>query len=117
MQQLIISLIASLFFLWLLPLGVFIKPSLEKIACDGQRAVCLCHAQIDKAHSNNSAKSALTQNSGGNKEAAHSGGGANQFLICISYDNVDERISKHFESPQHIPSLLFVQNIEHVPKA
>jgi hypothetical protein len=37
------------FVLWILPLGFFIKPSQEKIACDGQRAICMCHVMI-KSH-------------------------------------------------------------------
>jgi len=31
-----------LFFVWILPLGAFIKPSDEKKACNGKRAICLC---------------------------------------------------------------------------
>jgi hypothetical protein len=30
------------FFVWLLPLGAFIKGSMEKIACNGQRAFHMC---------------------------------------------------------------------------
>ena len=36
------------FILWILPLGYFIKPSMQKLACDGQRAMCMCHAFIHK---------------------------------------------------------------------
>jgi len=32
-----------------LPLGIFIKPSQEKVVCDGQRAICMCHAFVPKA--------------------------------------------------------------------
>ena len=37
------------FILWILPLGVFIKPSLEKLACDGQRAMCMCRVMMPKS--------------------------------------------------------------------
>jgi len=36
------------FFAWLLPLGVFITPSQEKIACGGKRAICLCSHKPDQ---------------------------------------------------------------------
>ena len=118
MQRLVTLLIVGLFFIWILPLGVFIKPSQEKIACDGQRAICLCHMQVAKAHSSgHSDKPMLAHNNGSNKEAASSGGGANQFLACAILNGVNERISRYFGSPQHIPSLLLVRNIDHVPKA
>lgn len=43
MKQLISLLTALMLFIWILPLGVFIKPSQEKSACGGLRAVCMCH--------------------------------------------------------------------------
>lgn len=39
----IVSAFVSLtIFLWILPLGNFIKPSQEKVVCDGQRAFHMC---------------------------------------------------------------------------
>ena len=49
MKQLLILFLLISFILWVLPLGVFIKPSLQKLACDGQRAICMCHAMLPKA--------------------------------------------------------------------
>src|SRR5262245_15978819 len=42
MFRLIRTILAFVFLLWLLPLGIFIAPSKEKLLCDGQRAICLC---------------------------------------------------------------------------
>src|SRR5208283_4955065 len=49
MRETVGGLTAVVFFIWLLPLGIFIKPSQEKVACDGQRAICMCHAFVPKA--------------------------------------------------------------------
>jgi len=49
MKKLPAVLIIVSFIFWILPLGVFIKPSLEKLACDGQRAMCMCHALVFKS--------------------------------------------------------------------
>ncbi len=42
MKPLVSLLSITLFFLWILPLGFFIKPDQEKTACGGLRAVCMC---------------------------------------------------------------------------
>ena len=41
-EKIIILIFIISFILWILPLGFFIKPSQEKFACDGQRAICMC---------------------------------------------------------------------------
>ena len=46
-RNIALSLIV-LFFVWILPLGVFIKPGQEKLACNGQRAICLCSSHLAK---------------------------------------------------------------------
>ena len=117
MRYLVSILTAMMFFIWILPLGVFIKLSQERTVCDGQRAMCMCHAMVIKEKSNGSGKPILVHNSGSNKEAASSGGGVNQFLAYLTINSMNDQISKHFESPEHFSSLLLVRNIEHVPKA
>jgi hypothetical protein len=50
-KKLISSITVLLFFIWILPLGSYIKPSQEKIACNGQRAICMCsHMTAKMAH-------------------------------------------------------------------
>jgi hypothetical protein len=49
MKKSLILFLAVSFIIWILPLGYFIKPSQQKIACDGQRAMCMCHAFIPKS--------------------------------------------------------------------
>ncbi|MCA9401255.1 MAG: hypothetical protein KC713_06485 [Candidatus Omnitrophica bacterium] len=40
--------ILVIFLIWILPLGIFIKPDMEKKACNGRRAICLCRHLITK---------------------------------------------------------------------
>ncbi len=41
--------IIFIFFIWILPLGVFIKKSEEKEVCNGHRAICMCsHAMAQQ---------------------------------------------------------------------
>lgn len=42
MQRTLSLTVLAIFFIWILPLGAFIKPSQEKKVCNGQRAICLC---------------------------------------------------------------------------
>ena len=42
MKKILSLLLLISFILWILPLGYFIKPSQEKLACDGMRAMCMC---------------------------------------------------------------------------
>ncbi len=64
------------FFLWILPLGVFISPANEKMACDGQRAICLCSHAQSTVKGNSMEGFGLKTISGGHKEEASSGGGS-----------------------------------------
>lgn len=48
-KSIIAMLTALLFFVWIVPLGTFIKPEQEEAACNGQRAICLCTKLLYKA--------------------------------------------------------------------
>jgi hypothetical protein len=48
MNKLLASFLLLCFILWILPLGFFIKPAMQKLACDGQRAMCMCYAMGHK---------------------------------------------------------------------
>ncbi len=52
------------FFLWLLPLGVFIKASQEKIACGGKRAICLCSHKPEEGKPAHAAEAQTSYQSG-----------------------------------------------------
>jgi hypothetical protein len=118
MQRPIQALITLLFFIWLLPLGIFIKPSAEKIACDGQRAICLCHFHQapTKKSSDSSTHPLWSQSTGSNKEANAKGDGSHPFQLSQIRQTVKTAQLNFFESSSQIPSLLLVSPIEHVPK-
>ena len=81
MQRAVSSLLVIFFILWILPLGYFIKPSQEKVACDGQRAICMCCCHMFKKTSNSPGKVMLSgATQGTSKEAPSSGGASNYFL-------------------------------------
>lgn len=118
MRYWIASLTILLFFIWILPLGVFIKPAQEAKACGGQRAVCLCsHADAKTAK----AVSALGFQKGGvsaNKEAASSGGGAGHYFMAstqmalktLSILEWREAVLLTYQNPS-------LRSTDHVPKA
>jgi len=114
-RRLILSLTVVLFLIWILPLGYFIKPSQEKIACDGQRGICMCCCHIFKKVSPGKVMlSCSTQ--GTSKEASSSGGASNYFLSTVFVTPVFDLRSSQWGSPIQFPSLFFIRSIESVPK-
>jgi hypothetical protein len=80
-----VCLISILLFIsWILPLGIFIKPSQEKMACNGRRAICMCsHMRVSKAQQNPLENSVSVKGAHGSQKESSSGGGAHHYL-CIS---------------------------------
>lgn len=117
MRKGIFSLTALLFFIWILPLGYFIKPSQEKIACDGQRAICLCSQKQAKTKSSPISGYGLKASSDANKETSASGGGAGHYYLAahlpiqngLSVRALNDSIILAYRNP-------FLSSIEHVPK-
>jgi len=117
MQKAIATLTAVLFIVWLLPLGYFIKPSQEKTVCDGQRAICMCSVHFAHKAPFNPLAGIATANSNGNKEAPSNGGGAGNYfesnlsVLSVTHSSIlpDFRV-------ELIPSLQFINPIEHVPR-
>jgi hypothetical protein len=68
-----------------MPLGVFIKPSQEKMACDGKRAFHMCSMMTPEAaaHAAKSNRISFTsQASGLEKHAKAQGAGGDEFLAA-----------------------------------
>lgn len=104
-----------LFFIWILPLGAFIRPDQEKKACNGQRGICLCsHA---KARVKASGKILLTKSTGApHKEENGSGGGNQYFLTALdSLKNIGPNTTFLREAASFY-TCLFFHSLEHVPK-
>lgn len=79
MKKILPSLLIISFILWVLPLGYFIKPSQQKIACDGQRAMCMCYCMMGHKPSDKAMEAGIIFKAGSpNKE--NSSGGSNYFV-------------------------------------
>ena len=117
MQRAVSSLLVIFFILWILPLGYFIKPSQEKIVCDGQRGMCMCSVHFAHKSPSNPLNGITSINPNANKEAPSSGGGAGNYfesnLSVISVVHSSILPDFHVE---FIPSLQFISPIEHVPR-
>ncbi len=108
------ALTALLFFIWLLPLGIFIKPSQEKVACDGQRAICMCHAFIPKV-SANAIEPGINLKAGtsSNKENPSAG---NYFVSAKLAVILNSNLTALFQNQFFPYKNPFLLSLEHVPK-
>ena len=117
MRKLLAALTCLLFFIWILPLGIFIKPSLEKLACNGQRAICLCSHLMPKQAAKNASK-AIYKGSGGAEQKEHSGpdGSSHHFLFAQKKNQINRQLSLYRRQQSFLYSSLVIRSIEHVPK-
>lgn len=104
------------FFIWILPLGAFIDPSVEQKVCGGQRAICLCSHHLAKHKGNDRGKTINISNPGVNKDAAPAGGARHSFLSSAFYYRSNLFVSSFSNQEQSFPNLLFTKEVEHVPK-
>ena len=119
MHMFIRSLTVLLFFIWILPLGFFIKPAQEKFACDGQRALCLCtHTQVEKGKGSPIERVSLKANPDSHKEANASGGGAGHYYLAAHLP-IQNNLAMHALNDQMFLAYRnpFLSSIEHVPNA
>ena len=118
MKRLLILFLLISFTLWILPLGYFIKPSMQKLACDGQRAMCMCccmfghHKSVDKAME---AGIALKACSSSNKENS-SGGSSTYFVSVKPAVTLNLHAVSVFENQFLTYKNPFLASIDHVPK-
>jgi hypothetical protein len=115
MKRSIASFLIIGFILWVLPLGVFIKPSQEKFACDGQRAMCMCHIFMPKSPDNAmESGAALKAGSSANKENAS--GGGNYFVSAKPTLALNSPFASFFENQHHCYNDPYLATLEYVPK-
>lgn len=115
MRRIISTLMAFLFFIWILPLGAFIRPEKEEKACNGQRAICLCSHLLAKHRPQQVASSVLKSGAGAAQK--ESTGPASHFFL--SPDNiirlsVNENIFFSDDILLYISAVL--RPVEHIPK-
>ncbi len=115
MKHPIILLTAVLFFIWILPLGFFIKPSQEKSACNGQRALCMCRAPFGKVQTT-PIDGNFKASSSSNKETNASGGAGHYYLAAhlsilnnLAMRTFNDSLFSAYRNP-------FFRSIDHIPK-
>lgn len=118
MRNVVLLSVAFSFFIWILPLGVFIKPAQEKLACDGQRAVCMCSHGMSQPLVHKAGET-IYQSPGGftTKEHHNPGGGSNQFLLAQNIDLLSRQEGGFFLEGSFLFTSTVFPLIEHVPKA
>ena len=116
MRNIVAATTALLFLIWILPLGIFFKPSQEQIACNGQRAICLCSHLMAKQEAKNVGKTIYKGSGSSQKEQNGSGGSSNQFLLTQKKNQSNNQISLYHRQQSILYSLLVVRSIDHVPK-
>jgi hypothetical protein len=117
MFRLVATVTAFLFFVWLIPMGIFIKAAQEKIACGGQRAICLCSHQQAKLKNNPAEGYSFQNNSANSKESNASGGGAGHFFLAVHLPVENGLNAADFDNVAVLACRNpFLKSIEHIPK-
>ena len=114
LRKYIVLTAAALFFVWILPLGVFIRPEKEKETCDGQRAICLCTHLI--AHTTTNGKT-LLKVSGSSVEKENAPSASHHFLVIKLQHRSRPNPSALTSDNRTYYSLLVTRPIDHVPKS
>jgi hypothetical protein len=104
-----------LFFIWILPLGVFIKPGQEQLACNGQRAICLCSSHLAK-NTEQTAVKVFSPGASHAHEKSPSSGSSHDFLASNSLNDFIEQQSALMFSPVASYQFNLVKALDPVPK-
>ncbi len=115
MRRILTSLILVVFVIWLLPLGIFIKPAQEKMACNGQRAVCLCTNLLKKAQAKGFVASTVVRNTSSQKEFS-SGGASHYFTLALRSVLMKPTAQFVVETDDSPSTVAFVNLPDPVPK-
>ena len=115
MRKLLVLLLVVSFILWILPLGVFIKASLQKLACDGQRAICMCHVNFKTMDKSMEAVIALKAGTSSSKENS-SGSSGNYFVSAKPVIILKLNAISFFENQQLFYTNPSLTALEYVPK-
>jgi len=116
MRQVLTSFLAFSFILWILPLGVFIKPCQEKLACDGQRAMCMCRIGVPKSPDKPMEAGISLKAGTSTAKENSSGGGAGYFVSAKPSVNLNLPFFSAFESQYLCYKNPNLPALENVPK-
>ncbi len=114
--RLISSFLTATLFVWLLPLGIFIKPSQEKTACDGKRAFHMCSMMTPKTDNASDSKVKISSAGSFNENAKSSSSGGNDFIAAGVLRGVPNVSQRWFEANPSFFYPLISFPSEHVPK-
>ncbi len=118
MYRLFSLFITLCIFIWFLPLGAFIKPSQEKVACDGQRAfhMCTCSPKTVKTSSQTSKVTTFNHSTSEPLSKTSSFGGTDILLAKTRnnlFFNTTSSINTFYFKLKSQP---FFRSIDHPPK-
>ena len=109
--------ILFIFISWLLPLGIFIKSSREKIACNGQRAICLCRHQSDASTTKVKPSSMVLFQSGVAQNTSEMSSGISSHFFASQFIFSSPNLATNIFHEYHgLESLQERFPLEHVPK-
>jgi hypothetical protein len=115
MIRIIASFLILSFIFWILPLGFFIKPSQQKLACDGQRAICMCHAFVPKMNDKAMEAGLVIKSAPGpNNENPSSGG--SYFISAKPVLALNLKFPSFFENQYFCYKNPFLAPLDNVPK-
>lgn len=105
-------------FTWFLPLGAFIKPSQEKLACDGQRAfhMCTCLTETDNNAKQTSKAESFNISNTEPLAKTSSFGGTDILLTRTKKNLFFNTTSKMNEFCFKLKSQPFFRSVDHPPK-
>ena len=115
-KRLLTSFVVLCVFSWLMPLGAFIKPGQEEMACGGKRAFHMCSC-MGKMGSGSPVKPGINSASGFNENAKSSASGGDDLFISNSNILFARQSSKHYETLQTLKFQSPTSSIFHPPKA
>ena len=116
MRKLISVIILVIFTIWIMPLGVFIKPEHEKKACSGKRAICLCTHLLKKKMAKMAGKQFLKSGGNVNKEQNNPSSSGQEYIHSIKTHNFKLAKNQYFQSAAICINQVFTRAVEHVPK-
>lgn len=115
-KRIVSAVLLAVFMFWIIPLGAFIGPELEKQACNGKRAICMC--SHGPAHQTAKAEGLqFVKNGGVHKERGSSPSFGTDFIIHTEVVAASSLKSTHFCLTSVLVSQSFSRRIEHVPRA
>ena len=114
----VVSLILAITFAsWVMPLGVFIKPKDEKMACDGQRAFHMCSMMQKEAASKVSSPTVSIMNASGQEQGPRSqSSGGDNIVLNQALLAEQEQVTWFMVSDHPITTLFIIKPLEHPPQ-